>query len=91
MCACVIVSMGCCVCGMVTVWYSVYRYRYMCVIVPMGCYVCGIVTVWYTGACGDNRGNCRSIMWPGASKGQQGQRREGGWEITNFGSGKYKM
>ena len=29
-------------------------------------------------------GNCRSIMWPGASKGQQGQRREGGWEITNF-------
>ena len=63
----------------------------MCVIVPMGCYVCGIVTVWYTGACGDNRGNCRSIMWPGASKGQQGQRREGGWETTNFDSGKYEI
>ena len=53
--------------------------------------MCGMVAVWYIGACGDNRGNCRSIMWPGASKGQQGQRREGGWEITNVDSGKYEI
>ena len=67
----------------------------LCGIVSMSRYECGIVV----GVCGIVTGVC---AWrqqgklpldhvAGASKGQQGQRREGGWEITNFGSGKYKM